>query len=562
MFKLAIRGFEAVALLIFLTAAVPFSATAQSVRCEQLLKSVSSHIETSRTGSDKAKTQAPVESLKLLGKPVLALAEKINAAISESADPYSLSHDVFKQARTADGFKSEMAALHKAALEPGSSKARAEKLNAWVQSEAHALLLYDLFSRSGLENFKEELEYLRQNSVYFIESYRSGNGLISYSFEKEGTSGDISLLYRSPSVPEKDWLQFSEADRMKQIRAIHIPEKEFVKSNVIAPTELKPDAVGGYSQEYSGIAGKDYNWEISHKKYEIDRHRLMREVQDVANLFNQTHSFHLHVVFEIPKHYEKYEDFIYWYKQVNDYLYMKGLEEGLHGNALTGVANIYGDLSWTEKINSWIQRFSFKANTIPEGQWRLGKRSSKYFSAGLRTGMYGPPSAPELMKIGIELRDTTRNITVLGQYTERLSKSIEDKVWEHGNAQSIKESNLRLTSSAARAKESLSGIVSPRFAKMFSSIEPTVYFGLIKFEEAKTFDYRQGRWMEVPEATKERIRQARTFYEKELRDLEIELTGLEKKGEKTEDEIIKLVLRTSLATWAKRAKASELMAGI
>ncbi|HWU42806.1 MAG TPA: hypothetical protein VN132_05180, partial [Bdellovibrio sp.] len=336
----------------YITVAWPFSALSQAPVCDQIfLQNFSesqmesaSHLETPKTAS------APSYIHEFA-------AETLKSALLEGTKPYSLAYDVQKNSSSKWAFQRDIESLTFTFLQADSTTSRAEAFNKWVTSEEKALFLYDQLNKVGLSNFKEELDYLQQNNVYFIEGRKTGNGLLTYAFEKEGITTDITLFYRPPKIPEQTWLDMSEEDRFAILKKVPIQLKTFVGENVIAPTGLKPNFVGGYSQELSNSTLKGYGWEISHKKYEINRQRLMREIREIAGIFKSTHSFHVHIVFELPKKYERYKDFIYWYKQVNDYLYLKGLEEGLHGNYLTGVANIAADMSWGERIADWFRGF-------------------------------------------------------------------------------------------------------------------------------------------------------------------------------------------------------------
>lgn len=486
------------------------------------------------------------------------LLQALNGAQAEAQNPYSLAHDVFKVDINAVDYDRDIQNLQQILFQESGIK-RKQDLNDWVRSEEHALFLYDKLSQTGLEKFKDELQYLHDNNVYMIDSHWSGNSFVTYSFEKEGTSADISLLFRPPQIADEEWLNKPEQERMKLLRKIHIPLKTFTSADLVAPTELKPEAVGGYSQEVGGTKNwLEYGWEISHKKYEINWQRLMRSVKDLAHIFKQTDSFHVHVVFELPKKYASYENFIYWYKQFNDYLYLKGLEEGLHGNYLTGVANLSADISWSEKIRGWLRLFYSKSNVVEENQDLLGKRNSKFFSAGLRAGIYGPASNDQSMKIGLELRDATRNMNLLSQFVEKLSHSLESRPWENSALPEIKKESLRLTSDRPTARDGISSVVSAEYAKLFSKIEPTVYFGLIRYEETNVYNYKNKSWVEISPEIRARLQEARAGYEHDLKALETELREKKAKGEQVEDEIVKLAIRMSLAGWAKHARAAEL----
>tara|TARA_B110001454_G_scaffold219196_1_gene251409 strand:- start:23839 stop:25896 length:2058 start_codon:yes stop_codon:yes gene_type:complete len=494
---------------------------------------------------------------KLLPDALQKLASKIDDSVDESYNPYSLVYDVRKAEGDDAQFKKSIDSLLTATIGQTTPKARGRALNSWITSEAHALFVFDLLSQSGLSSFKTELAYLLEHSVYFIESFKSGDSLVTYSFEKEGTSTDISMLFRPTEFSEKDWMNKSDEERIGLLKKAKIPTKTFIRASKIMPTDFKPDAVGGYSKEVSDHRRQGYGWEISHKKYEINQQRLMREVRDVSMLFDQKDSFHVHISFELPKNYTLYENFIHWFKHLNDYLYLKGLEEGLHGNDLTGVANFVSDLSVSERVRSFFSSLYTK-NTIQESQQKLDRRNSKFFSAGLRAKIYGPASSPDKMRLGIELRDSTRKMDLLDHYSAAVGKSVSKQIWEKSNAAEIKKQGLRLTSDRTTAKKDISGVVSPRFAKMFSEAESTVAFGLHHYEEQPIYNYRTHSWVKVSPEVGERIKNARKFYIQELVDLEKELTHLESKGEKTETEIIKMAIRMSLATWAKKARVAEL----
>lgn len=514
---------------------------------------------TDKTLFKELKSKKLIESeRKFLDKPAQKITTLIDKSIQEAHDPYSLSHDVLKLHPDILSFKNDVETLLRIFIDLPAKDDRSRALNEWARTEEHALWLYDLLSRTGLNNFVEELNYLHSNNVNFIESRKSGNSLVTYAFEKEGSTADITLLYRPPRYPEAEWLQKTESERMKLIQKLYVAKKTFLKAQTVMPTDLKPAAVGGYSVELSDSQRKGYGWEISHKKYEINRQRLMRTIRELAQLFKQTHSFQVHLVFELPKKYVRYENFIYWFKHLNDYLYLKGLEEGLHGNYLTGVANIPSDLSIFDRAKSAFRFLHTTPNTIEMVQSSLGWVNAKFFSAGLRAGKYGLASSDESMKIGIELRDTTRNIDLLDQFTNKISQSLENRAWEKVDLQSQQKQTLRLTTDKNQALQHLSKIVSMKYAVLFASIENTAHFGLMPFEGSQVLDYQTHRWKQIPQEVRQRIEKAREEYEKDLVDLEKELEALSAQGEKTETDLIKSAIRMSLATWAKKARVAEM----
>lgn len=486
------------------------------------------------------------------------LAKLVDKAMDQARDPYSLAFDVRKLSHSESSYSLEIQRLRRLVLENEDSLKRSRALNEWVSSEAHALYLYDLMSGVGLAHFKNELSYLHAENVNFIESrWGSDSSFVTFSFEKEGNTEDISLLYRPPGVSEDAWWLKSESQRISELRNVSVPLKKFISADVIAPTGLKPESVGGYSLEANDHVHKSYGWEISHKKYEINQQRLMREIRDIAKLFNQTHSFHVHLAFELPHKYAQYENFIYWFKHVNDYLYLKGLEEGLHGNYLTGVANMASDFGWMSRL---LSRFKglYTGSMIQESQAKLNRRNSKYFSAGLRAEIYGEGSSSDYKKLGIELRDSTRNMDKLDRYTSTIADSIQARVWEKSDLSKIKTQGLRLNSDRAATKKMLLKAVSSDYAKLFSRADATADFGLIEYESMPIYNYKSKSFFTVAPDVANRIKSARADYKQDLVWLEDELRRLALKGEKTEIEIVQTAIRMSLATWAKKARVAEL----
>ena len=61
----------------------------------------------------------------------------------------------------------------------------------------------------------------------------------------------------------------------------------------------------------------------------------------------------------------------------------------------------------------------------------------------------------------------------------------------------------------------------------------------------------------LTEAQMNNLKEAEAIYQKDLKDLEIEIRALKSKNEKTSYEEIKYVLQFNLSNWAKKAKASE-----
>lgn len=504
-----------------------------------------------------------------------ALTEQFSKVLQKESDPYTLWADLVRV--TEGGVPASRAELIKLAKAMGLRDASPEKskaLDEWVVSEEHAVFLYDMLQRDGLAHHRQTLRQLLENNVYFVESAPlkdagtdNVRSLVTYSFEKEGTNPLITWMYRSPKIDEARWMEMGDQQRLDEMQGLVglLQSKTFLSAEKVPPTSLKARALGGYSVEIQDHHARmrGWSWEVAHKAYEISRERLMKSVRDVARFFNETHSFHLHVVFELPVGYAKFESFTRWFKHMNDYQYLRGLEEGLHGNYLTSIANDRRDLTWSERFLDWFwASVRLKQRTVVlETMNQLNKRGMKFFSAGLRAGsMYGPSSGADTVRVGIELRDTTRNLDQMDANVKRVSEAAETWRWERAETKldEIAARTPRLTTSATAQLASVKAVVSEATARKFLEAEPTTGLPLTAFDRGLYFDFATGEMAAPSPAVVARLQSAREKYITSLRNLEKEIADYAARGEKVEPEILVAAIRMSISEWAKEAQASEL----
>jgi hypothetical protein len=267
----------------------------------------------------------------------------------------------------------------------------------------------------------------------------------------------------------------------------------------------------------------------------------------------ETDSIHVHLVSEFPNDYAHGAQLITWAKHVNDFLYLSGLEEGLHPNELTGVAG--------QKRSTWGLGNIFLEKSVLKLPRRLKDIKAynfKMLGMGLRRQIYGDAIDPKAFKMGLELRDVTRDLARLENYAEDIGDSYAMRVWEKG-PDSFGGYTLDPGLDAATAlwKESPLRIREP-FLKKLHKLDPMVAIPLREFEKENFYDYVSHDLKGVSPDHAKKISDARKGYILSLEKLEREFNRYQAKGEKVENELLQSALRMNLSEWATAAQASKL----
>lgn len=470
----------------------------------------------------------------------------------EVENPLSLSADLPKPEQ---GTKKALESLIRLSLTlaeaPGDTTFK--KVSDWIQSGEQALFVYDLIAKTGVHQQQNFLEYLIKHNDYFKRAtpmrgppYTS---LVTYAFEKETTNPNITLLYKDPKYSDDQWLDLSDEKRLSFLKRLQFPIRAFQPPSVVGFTGLKPHYLSGFSQE---VDVNDSGWgaEITHKKFEFDRARAIKQVKEVSAIFKETDSFHFHLVFELVRDYPKFNSFKYWFKHMNDYFTLKGMEEGLHGNGLTDVVDLG-------------HRDSSFLNSLADIQ----KSDSKYYSVGLRGHMYGQSPSEQTYRIGLELRDVTRNLDTLDKHTQYMSESIALRSWEKVSDQiESLEDTPALKKSIGQTLGRLQPFMADResgkdkfhYAGLIASAAPSLNFAFIEYEKGRYFNFRTGQMESPSSEVAQRIKAARQHLKSELLLLMAELIKLDAKRESYTQLDIAMASKMILADWAKRARVSEL----
>lgn len=482
-----------------------------------------------------------------------AYAQRLGEDISDIRNPRSLVSSL----NDGDAY-SDVLSLYSNIVKSSSSAQKFKKFDQWVKSDAHALYLYDFLLKDGVEKNSDSLRYLMARNEYFknIRPIRGPPGtLVTFSFEKESNIEDITLWFKTTGISDEEWFQIPSDERLKRIKDATNVKKDSVSENRITGTEFKPKYIGGYSQELGhDSSDKSYTWEIANKKYEINLERTLDEVSEVSKFTGERHSFHTHVVFDMPNDYKHFDRFQLWSKQANDYLYLKGMEEGLHGNYLTSVAHFDSDAP--KRARASVN------NTLPSSLSSISLQSHKFFSMGIRGDLYGKSPIENHTKIGLELRDTTRKLDILGDHMRKITTTVQEFKWE-----SLPNEVTRSNMPIVRVNEDmidndLKGIVSDPFLNRLKSDVVTASIALNRFEEGRYFDYQRGTFRELTSEDKKQIVEARKYFIDEMGKIDRELIEMKRKGESFEKEDVEMAVQMTLSEWAKMARVSRFYDGI
>ncbi len=422
------------------------------------------------------------------------------------------------------------------------------EINNWIKSDEHALYAYDQLSKSGLDKHQNLLEFLIVYNTFFGNSFKVSTGgkssLITYSLEKESTIADITLWYKDPKFTDNQWLKLSEADRLDLLKKATNRKKKFLNELQVAPTSFKPDFVSGYSEELETATNKNYGWEVSNKAFEVNLDKISQQIKELVDFTGETHSFHTHLVFHLKRKYKRFMDFTLWTKHVNDYLYLRGMEEGLHGTDLTGLASLPG------------HRFE-NSRRLPRRLEQIGIQTHKFFSMGVRGYIYGESSLDNHVKVGLELRDVSRSTDKTEEYLLELSSSISDFRWENHSFKKIDITEVGLLKNSRKmVSRSLKGKFSRGFIRMLNKSKSNISLALLPYESYKYLNYRNGEYRITSEAERMRIKSAREKFILELKKVEKEFLA-DKWKRKFSVEDYTSAIHYDLTVWAKEAKISE-----
>ncbi len=439
------------------------------------------------------------------------------------------------------------------------AKDKFKGLNKWVKSPEHALYLFDRLNAEGVSKNWDMIRYLSSQNEYFKKALPvrgSPKTHVTFAFEKEGKSNNISLYYKDPKYDDNEWLNLPEEERIELLRKATPKLKDDVPYERIAPTTFRPNYLGKYTEETHTAGNKSYVWELKSKKYEFDPNRIRDQMAETAKVTGDKSGFHTHVVFDMANDYKHFDDFGLWTKQVNDYLYLRGMEEGLHGGKETSIMRFRGD-------NEPRRKASYDEQ-LPKTLKSLKRWSHKGFTMAVRGDIYGDSLLGDGKKVGLELRDISRDIDRFGDLTEKVAKSVSDFRWENIRAGKINETTHGfLVPKKADFANYLGGLTdNEKVISYLSDAEPYGSIPLKNYEDFEYLDYRTGKTIKPNEEQIARLKRAREKFDEEMKKTVKNLESMIENGETFETEDLQMVIQSDLTGWAKEARLSELFQGI
>jgi hypothetical protein len=446
---------------------------------------------------------------------------------------------------------------------------RIEQISAAIQSPEAALVVYQQLGEIPRADIRTRLlTHLLERHPQFQDTLPvadSPNTLITYSFEKETRRAEeISILFRDPSIPEDRWFALAPPERTRRLQACAQNRwKEFLPPEVVAPTSLHPNYLSGYSQEsLPGSATPIF--EVASQSFEISPSRLFSQMNDLALfLGGETSSFHVHLVFELPLQTRHFGEFRVWLKALNDRVYLLGLEEGLQATEMAQIPRLSSRQTWGAGILERLRSLAgSRTLELPHSLMEVGRRSSKFFGVGLRGDIYGQSLNEGLKRIGLEFRDTTRNLNKLKAVIENTAEDVSLRLWESGpGSRSLASEGNVWALHPAQPTETRPLValgISEGIASRILRSEPMALTPLNPLESATYFDYHMQTFRRPPEEIRERLASARLIYAQSMRDLAAELTRYQHQGTAVLNEEISLAVQMSLSEWAKQVRFSEL----
>ncbi len=261
----------------------------------------------------------------------------------------------------------------------------------------------------------------------------------------------------------------------------------------------------------------------------------------------------MHIVFELPADYpaEKMRALRHWVKQLNDYVFLRGLENRLHPNDRTMLPAL---------------------SDFPENLRAVLDQGSKFFGVGFRGEIYGPASDASMLRVGVELRDSGHGLGELSELAERSSDSVALRVWESPAYVESTSRTLVLRPTVEGdelwkkgiALAEAAGLGDPGivyFGRILKGV-PGAFLPLEAFEEGAYASLAGS--LRLNASQRSRLRLARAKYEKDFQDLAREFKarlGDRRFVTEEEKDLTETAVRWNLNAWARSAQLSEFYRG-
>ncbi len=362
--------------------------------------------------------------------------------------------------------------------------------------------------------------------------------IVTTAFEKETPNAAVVSFYRNMRYSDEAWLAMS-VDARKVI--LDKMSDHFV-STVYDTEKLRstPDYFANKLKTEGMVSGRVI-FEFTQDGYAISPTATIRRIEEVAKITNETHSFHGHIVGEVPSSDpQEFLKFDAWFKDANWQLMFQGFEEGLFPNKYTQI-----------KKTSYWETFGDAAE-------------NKFLTLGYRTGIYGNARTPGYIKVGLELRDPTRKIARWDGLIQRIAEVIAQRKWN------VLADNLSTGIKSLKIDEIESilwsaGIEQEYMIKMLVSEESnsrSIGVPLSNFRELMITNWKNGKSRPIPGAVMDRLDRARKIYLDGLVHLSREIAILDRRGESYSSEDIRSAILHWVTEWAQQARPAEIFSAL
>lgn len=438
--------------------------------------------------------------------------------------------------------------LYGIALDRGTSVAvRASELSRWASSEDRARFVYELLMDVAYPKERKLVLAFMQENRFFQEAVVLESDpaiLITTSFEKETFSFAIVKYYKEVKFTDHEWKQFSESEQYQRIQ-------QNARSGDLAKLVKRDDSPSFISPllKDEGVASRSdrHILEITKNEYALTPLATKTQMRKVASDMGETHSFHAHVVTEVPAHDPlEFAQFKVWHEEADRKLLYLGLEKGLFPGDFIGTVRARGP----DRIT-----------LIPTKETFGGEFSeNKFRSLGARNGdLYGPAKQKGHVKLGLELRDVSRSIDEWEQLIERISQAASIRVWKNAPKNDSTEFIFMASVDFLDAVEVLQKErgIPKKVAENILSSSRTSRTPLLDFNQYKVIDWEKSSTPAIPLAVLSRLNSERAKYLDGLKFLSDEIMKAEKTAPVDITEI-KMATDWWVLEWAKAAKPSEI----
>jgi hypothetical protein len=436
------------------------------------------------------------------------------------------------------------------------------RLAQWIDSPGKALHFYlNIGKFPDGARWLTELLWDHPQFRGALRSPESPGTLMTLSIEKEILNRAAStMLVRTRDFTDEQWLALDPDVRFAALRGLRRQDKDVF---VPVPTAFLPRFVGNpnFEETYGNIL-----IEAKTKGFSISVDGAIAQLGELAELTGETHSFQAHLGFALPaaRAQELMQYYGPWWKHLNDYLYFRGLEEGLHGNGFAQpahLANIFQKKLPGEGISD-----------------DLLTHEEKLHPGGHRLWVYEPHGTDpaSLIFFGLELRDPTRSLVEWERLIREIAESISTGRWQrqadpfethrfmrehpfYGASDFVALGNAEFAQEYPALDRDLRAAL--QYWGGFGSQAQPVHLPFVHFEDLRFLNFRGGGTKEAPPAARERILSARAYYARELRRIRGNLLRNRQAGIATSPVDTAVAFQMTLTEWARLARISELFSG-